>query len=347
MKKNQENKSLAKYSKIKLFNNYMDVSKLKETLDLILNNLTKFDKKLGKNVDLVDTIDKDINDSYISKILGIVKLIQNQVNNIISKNYSKTIDGIIDKTYTFDFNELIDKVIKSNLDLNELDNIIHILENKINEVLLLYEKVDIILQQTFIKSNIIFTEQKEEQIEYDYDMVPILSINYNLSNWEQLTNSLLSDYERSINIQTGGNEKALINEAEKYKLISWKITIIQNLMYDLNRFWNSYCQMNLRYQYYIIYLISILARTKIIKKQKVYKYINKNTIRKYINIIETNKHNEYLNKYQFITLVSQYNFLKFLDRNIMDKCIDIDKCIGNVYTSFIIFNCFKDILDSL
>lgn len=121
-------------------------------------------------------------------------------------------------------------------------------------------------------------------------------------------------------------------------------------------------QIYIRHNYYVIYLVSILHFDKNKKEFSYFEYIDKeilefyrtileNIVSKFRNLpFETHKENKairYFNTYHYILCHKMLNFIDFLLSVLTsDDVIDINKCSGQIFENFAIFNHFKDILDN-
>lgn len=112
-----------------------------------------------------------------------------------------------------------------------------------------------------------------------------------------------------------------------------------------------------QYNNFIKFMLLITMQNKFSDKIIPYVYINKGLLQFYLTIIEkllvdisatkTRPDTLYFFQHHYITLISMQKFCKFLIGNMKTlDVIDIQKCRGNISKSFVIFNYFKDILDS-
>lgn len=154
--------------------------------------------------------------------------------------------------------------------------------------------------------------------------------------------------------QKGGQELA-------QSLVNFNVAL-QQTQRELGLFiasWNEYQQFKLRYYNYFKYHVYCLTDKKQVAKP-IYIYINKATLRKYLDTINDiiskfmsvntlDKQKEiiqYFNIYHYFTLKKLRKFIIYLTNIITDQyVIDIMKCTGEVYLSFMLFNQFRDFLD--
>lgn len=112
-----------------------------------------------------------------------------------------------------------------------------------------------------------------------------------------------------------------------------------------------------QYNNFIKFMLLITMQNKFSDKIIPYVYINKGLLQFYLTIIEklltdisetkTRQDTLYFFQNHYLTLTSMHKFIKFLINNMKTlDVIDIQKCTGNISKSFVIFNYFKDILDS-
>lgn len=112
-----------------------------------------------------------------------------------------------------------------------------------------------------------------------------------------------------------------------------------------------------QYNNFIKFMLLITMQNKFSDKIIPYVYINKGLLQFYLTIIEklladisatkTRPDTLYFFQHHYLTLISMQKFTKFLIGNMKTlDVIDIQKCKGNISKSFVIFNYFKDILDS-
>lgn len=112
-----------------------------------------------------------------------------------------------------------------------------------------------------------------------------------------------------------------------------------------------------QYNNFIKFMLLITMQNKFSDKIIPYVYINKGLLQFYLTIVEklladisqtkTRPDTLYFFQNHYITLTLTQKFCKFLIQNMNTlDVIDINKCQGNIKKSFIIFNYFKDILDS-
>lgn len=111
-------------------------------------------------------------------------------------------------------------------------------------------------------------------------------------------------------------------------------------------------------QNYVFYVMSV-ASLKGIKRLNIYKYVNRGILDFYRNIIDdissriSQSHENpvadaiYFNMYHGILIDKMKQFLVFLIKNMtIDELIEINDCTGPIVSDFVLFNHFKDILDS-
>lgn len=118
----------------------------------------------------------------------------------------------------------------------------------------------------------------------------------------------------------------------------------------------------MRFNNYLMYNIYCLTIPSSDKERKIYTYMDKDILIYYrteLNKIIMNFNNYqkisdkkekdaliYFNIYHYFTIKKLCKFFDFMILNIGENIIDIDKCTGYIQQSFILFNHFKDILDT-
>jgi hypothetical protein len=140
-------------------------------------------------------------------------------------------------------------------------------------------------------------------------------------------------------------------------MISSKLNTINGILEDISVSIKTLKELYTRYNYYILYLMFIIVSYGRKIDRVYYEYINKGDIQFYRSIVnnildkfKTNnglKQIKYMNKYHYVTLYRLNGLFDFLYRKLgTDESIDINKCVGKISTDLMLFNHFKDILDS-
>ena len=107
---------------------------------------------------------------------------------------------------------------------------------------------------------------------------------------------------------------------------------------------------------YVLYLMRT-ASLKGVNHLNIYKYINRGVLEFYLNILRDIQNRiskkeqpddaVYFDTYHHYTMRRIMNFLLFLSSNMtISDLIDIDKCTGRILSDFVLFNHFKEILES-
>jgi hypothetical protein len=143
----------------------------------------------------------------------------------------------------------------------------------------------------------------------------------------------------------------LLNLTDRIKKINQKLKDLKNIAF-------LYEKDQIRMKYYVFYIINI-SSLKDISKLNIYKFINRGLLEFYRNIINDIQTRISINKdklpldalyfdtYHSLIIERIKNFLNFIIENInTNTIIDIQACTGPIKNDFIIFNHFKDILES-
>ena len=139
--------------------------------------------------------------------------------------------------------------------------------------------------------------------------------------------------------------------------ITTRLNTINGILEDISVSVKTLKELYTRYNYYILYLMFIVVSYGKKIDRVYYEYINRGDIQFYKSIIDnildkfkTNnglKQIKYMNKYHYVTLHRVKNLLQYMYTKLaMDESIDIDRCSGTIVTDIMLFNHFKDILDS-
>jgi hypothetical protein len=139
--------------------------------------------------------------------------------------------------------------------------------------------------------------------------------------------------------------------------ISSKLNTINDILDDISVSIKTLKELYTRYNYYILYLMFIIVSYGRKLDRVYYEYINRGDIQFYRSIVnnildkfKTNnglKQIKYMNKYHYVTLHRLNGLFDFLYRKLAaDESVDINKCVGTISTDMMLFNHFKDILDS-
>ena len=197
------------------------------------------------------------------------------------------------------------------------------------------------------------------------DFMSAVGINFNNKKSIIYTEILekfkqLEQFSSNTSIQTGGRiveydstkmSQLLLNLTNRIREINQKIKELKSLavLYEKDQ---------KRMKYYVYYIINI-SSLKDIKNLNIYKFINRGLLEFFRNIINdiqarisSNKDKMpldalYFDTYHNLIMRRVKNFLNFIIENISTSTIiDIQSCTGPIKNDFIIFNHFKDILES-
>ncbi len=170
----------------------------------------------------------------------------------------------------------------------------------------------------------------------------------------------LEQFIGSVPAQAGGNGEIIAyNTSELYDLLlnmTDRIKLINIKLKDFKKIVRKHESEQKRIKYYIFYIMNT-ASLKGVKKLNIYNYINRGIMDFYRNIlndIDTRRSKDdmpidavYFDIYHGLMITRIKPFLIFLIDNMkIDSLIDIRKCTGPIVSDFVLFNHFKDILDS-
>lgn len=322
-----------------IFNNTED-EKVIETL--ILQN-DKNIEILGYFEQIVDTIMKSIDNGFMNPNMYIDYYFLKKKNGNTSIDYEtqnalneiqKPIQGAVMLTLEKQYDYM------NNIDLTDSGLLEFAKSGKIRHI---REYIDI------IKNN----KYKKELTDNDYEKLEMPS--------QRLMDSI-KDFELG-KMQIGGGDDNIdnINETNKvplslYEFIN-KLTYVNNKMERVKNFVKTINLNQQRTKYYITYMAQI-SSLKDAKRLNIFRYINRGILDFYLNIVndistrididdDTNYDAIYFDICHGIVIKRMTNMLKFLVENMTTtEIIDINSCKGVIQYDFVIFNHFKDILDS-
>jgi hypothetical protein len=139
------------------------------------------------------------------------------------------------------------------------------------------------------------------------------------------------------------------------KKIEYLFELLDNIFNDFEYM----KEIHYRYNFYIAYLYLIIRESAKNIKMEMYQYISKNKLLLYqkvfsnikkqiVNIQQSNNVLEFFNKYHYITIKKLNELIIFILPNLNDtNYVNINKCTGNIYYDFILFNHFRQIIINL
>uniref|UniRef100_A0A6C0EEW2 Kinesin motor domain-containing protein n=1 Tax=viral metagenome TaxID=1070528 RepID=A0A6C0EEW2_9ZZZZ len=225
-------------------------------------------------------------------------------------------------------------------------------------------------QNIFLENKTTHTKVNDiESIIYEPEFENIKEIGYGAQKVEiQPPAPLVGGPAKSIITETPNDQSIPNLSTEEYnaKDITTLLDIFNKKMNDYidmhkqyNRSLKIYNKIVFNETIHTMYMLLILKNQLLNKGKVVYNYITKGTIEFFKRIlvkiyrkIETSDSDIsilYMKKYHFVTIMKLYSFFTWLSKS---KKIDyktninINKCTGEVYNRFLLFNFFKDTLES-
>lgn len=157
-------------------------------------------------------------------------------------------------------------------------------------------------------------------------------------------------YTNTYQYMNGGSDADIMNQLLKLGTL---LNDVNKEMGTVKKYIDAYTQLEIRYNYHLIYLTIITNPP--VTNMMLYKYINKGLIQFYLtimlNIMKLIRNQsptaEYFNIYHYVTLQKLIYFCQYLVKNMNSTdIIDIAKCKNNPSKLFLLLNNFKDILES-
>jgi hypothetical protein len=310
----------------------------------------------------------------------------NKFNNNIQNNINKIEEFIISsqkyKKYIIEKKQNIDIILNMNYDDNDcsgsiIDNSNNIIKREdfleeLKEVQDLQnsQKLNIknIVQIDSVLLNVISGLEINKELESIQGLKSILELkinedlNLNNINFEKLFSlkNIVKIQNKTQPLQKGGQQIIITNETNKtlFKLLELTEKLYSTL--DTILIDSKYLQqIQMRYNFYLMYIFLIIYQTKSTTSLRVYKYLSLEIIQIYLKIFENIKFKfnnllkddkfkftQYLNKYHYITidkLINLFNFLKgkLISQNLV---IDVFNCKNNILFDLNLFNHFKSII---
>jgi len=184
----------------------------------------------------------------------------------------------------------------------------------------------------------------------------------NIDNKDKQLETIISDIQKldfdALIKQTAGSLDVINRKILDYDI---RIEQLNKVMGELKILENTYKQLKIRYNNFILYLILIVYSPQVNKNIDIYIYLDKATINKYLakmqeimKKIQTMAYSKdledkkiiYFSEYHYFTLLRLISCLSYLSSKIADgKWIDIDKSSEQIKIELILFNHFRHILD--
>lgn len=372
-----------------------DLGKIKEKILLIkdtINNKIKniTSEELGENL-LIKTVDAD--KQKWTNLIDIFKLFIRHYESLLSKLQNKDIEPITDEIYN-EINALKNRMTKFRDYIKTNSEYMQKQLKSLNLISSTYDPAEIILvennkdvYQFYTRINIKETISKsatglliQEQYNLEKYVIEMIKLTYGtnvndastskeLNNFEMenIINDLPNIFKKPVNakVQIGGDKIHDINRT---------ILEIVNFLDELNTNLHTYKlhvvaynQYSIRYNNYILYILSILTLQKYKFKDNVllFSYINKGLLQMYLMIIKDilekiKSHTDepiysYFDRYHYFTLEQLESFIEYILTKYIDKVpankkttfiINIKRSTGKAKFMFTLLSHFKDILDS-
>lgn len=351
-----------------------EINKKINTLNETLLNILKNGSFYYNNEEDVIQIEKE--DTY-DKVLGAFKLILvNYDKQLLRIQKIKDIDGRTNIPLYIELNSSLKKNMTQCAEFNKwLDETINYIKKQLHFSFGEYEESEIILAITDVYnySKRLSTSDKIDikpgkinaMLDISTELLNALNVSTDFITFDESIDNINITFENLTKVSkkesVGGNpfynEEIVKKVHDKFVDLSM---CIENTNLKLEKFYGllvDYKIFKTQYNNFIIYLMLIATQNKFSDTIMPYKYINKGLLQFYLTIIEKilgdiklNKNRSdtiYFFEHHYLTLVELEKFCKFLIGNIKTlDVIDIEKCVGNVKKTFVIFNYFKDILDS-
>lgn len=356
---------------------------IKETINNKIKNITS--EELGENI-LIKTVDAD--KQKWTNLINIFKLFIRHYDSLLSKLQNKDIEPITEEIYN-EINALKNRMtkfrdyIKTNSEYMKKQlgsiNLINSTYDP-NEIILVENNKDV--YQFYTRINIKETISKsatglliQEQYNLEKYVIDMIKLTYGSdkndksddTEMENIIRDLPNIFKKPINakVQIGGDKIHDINRT---------ILEIVNFLDELNNNLHTYKlhvvaynQYSIRYNNYMLYILSILTLQKYKFKDNVllFSYINKGLLQMYLMIIKDilekiRGHNDnpiysYFDRYHYFTLGQlelfiEYILTKYIDKVPEDKkttfIINVKRSTGKAKFMFTLLGHFKDILDS-
>lgn len=345
------------------------IDKLHTQLDLLNKNIQKILKNNAVKVDNNSYLKKShikTNDQY-QKILSAFKIILYDYRTQLDKVHSKQTNA---EVYTQINESLVFNILKSQDLLEEIINFITLLDENLKLNLSEYDKSDMVIVptnkkiDTYIKiidvdkdnALYIISGNIKNVIEISEMLLNSISIDGNFDKLMAYTNDIkimtFDEIVKHSPIQHGGS-----NTTDNFVNLS---LLIEKINLKLEELYSKLVKLKIhKIQHNNFTKFLMLATKKNNSADKIiqYEYINQQFLKFYLKIIESilaevhivsNKpHIKYFYRYHYVTLIMMQKFCKFaIDNMNINDVIDIKQSKGTISQSFLIFNHFKDILDS-
>jgi len=305
---------------------------------------------------------KDI-ESHITTILNNIK-INDKINNINNVNI---FSGDLNKDTSLTLDKLLD-----------VDDVIEVIQSQPSQISLgsqvpsqLTRSQSQPVQPSTLSDSSQFTRSLSQPIQSSTQSDSSQSQSSTQSDSSQSQSSTQSDSSQSessklarsqsAGYQYGGNDGVVNNKYftfESNLKVSDLIKKIEYLFELLDNIFNNFeymKELQYRYNFYVHYLFLVISESAKNPKMETYQYISKKTAQLYQKIFQNIKKGfttikqgdnelEYLNKYHYLTVYKLEKLMNFILANLHDKVIDVNACVGGVYTDLIVFNHFRKII---